>query len=117
MSQHARNFVTDSHAICGADMLGRRHHNDLLFELTDCILCKAVLDRKHVYVVLTMDEDGYSDVNYFNTIEEQVEFSEEVAENHPIVNVMYILLPDEIPLDDTDARFIRIQNDRIEAMH
>lgn len=114
MSQHFREFVTNQHALCGADLLGRRNHQDLLSELTTCMLCRAIIDRNHVYVVLTWDDEGHIDIGYFNTIEDQVNYANLLVEDakdedYTYCQLMYILLPDEIPTDDLGERMIRYE--------
>ena len=79
--QHFRNSHWDSDSVCGINMAGARTPQDCDPNTTTCIACKAIQEGRPLFAVSTVDEDGYSDTNVFNTAQEQIEFAESCMEN------------------------------------
>lgn len=94
---------------CGASAIGRRHPSMQNMTNADCILCRAMIDRKPVYAVATVDEDGNYDIAYFPSIRHQVDYSNECI-GVGAFHMMYVLLPDEIPSDPWQERLERAYN-------
>ena len=108
MTQHYRSHGTSDTAVCGQDMVGRRNTSQLLFDdNTTCIKCRAVVTGRWLYVALCVDEDGFLDANYFNSVVDQLQCGDEAEKNGAVTILYYIVTAEEIPSHDPYDRLAK----------
>ena len=93
---HYRDHEIATYTVCGNNMLGQRNKDQLDKALTTCIKCKAINERRPLYAVTFVDDEGMSDQLVFNTSKEQLDAIEECLDNGAVSVTLQIIATEDI---------------------